>query len=385
MVLNRIFKWLSEVQVEKNHAVIAVTILITLIQIYGASYIYLETNFDKFSPSDLPEIVLKNRVRDTFGGQDTVFILVEVDPGSTNELAVKDIRDPRVFAMIYTLTQTLRDEPSVDNVRSVGQIFEGRKIPQSVKEVEGVLELIPLAKEFFNRDYTSTVMMVSSNIGSATEKIEDFTQETEKDIQETPKPAGIKLSMTGEPSIRSLVAKILIRDAQYTILLASAIILLVLIIINKSPLRGYLIFNPLIFGLIWTIGTMGWMNIPLSMVTAGIGAMILGLGVEYSVFIVTKYEDERKTGRSQKESIYLSLSEVGTAIVGSSTTTIIGFLALLLSIMPMMHDLGFTLALGIFYCVVASLVINPAFIVFEENIVRKTIRKIADHAEEEGK
>ena len=143
------------------------------------------------------------------------------------------------------------------------------------------------------------------------------------------------------------------------------------------------VFNPLIFGLIWTLGTMGWFGLPLSMVTAGVGAMILGLGVEYSVFLVSRYEEERENGASQEDSISTALEEVGTPIIGSSTTTIIGFLALTMSAMPMLRDLGLTLAIGIFYSVLASLLVNPAFIVLQENTVEKVIKKmVCDSGEE---
>ncbi len=178
-----------------------------------------------------------------------------------------------------------------------------------------------------------------------------------------------------------LVADIIQTDAIKTILISSAIILVILILVQGSIIRGLLVFNPLMYALVWTIGSMGWANIPLSIITAGLGAMILGLCVEYSIFLVSKYEMEREKGLSQEDSIFNSLDEVGTAIVGSSTTTMIGFLALLLSIMPMMHDLGITLALGIFFCVISSLVINPAFIIFEENVFQKFLQNRIGKAE----
>jgi hypothetical protein len=54
---------------------------------------------------------------------------------------------------------------------------------------------------------------------------------------------------------------------------------------------------------------------------------------------------------------------VGIGILGSATTTIVGFLALTLSVMPMLQHLGLSLALGIFYCLLAALFIEPVFII----------------------
>ncbi len=375
--LERAYGRLAHLQVNRNHAFLAITLLITVFMLAGIPRIYLETDFSKLQPNDMPEMVLSNRVRDTFSGQDTVFMLVELDPQITSENAVRDIRDPRVMKMLEDLSDEVSSESSVDSVMSAAAIFEySGGVPQTADGVKRVLDSVPRSSDFFNRDFSATTMMVKSNIGSGKEKITALMDAIKKDVDQTPTPPGISVHVTGSPSLRVLIADILVRDAAYTIVLSSAIILVILILIQRSLLRGYLVFNPLAFALIWTLGTMGWLDIRLSLVTAGLGAMILGLGVEYSIFLVSKYEQEREDGKTQEDSLRISLDEVGTAILGSSSTTIVGFLALTLSIMPMLHDLGKTLALGIFYCVISSMVINPAFIVFEENTAQEIIEKI---------
>ncbi len=376
MSMSLIFRTLAMWQSKRSGQIVALAIAFTLFHLVGATFIYLETDFSKFSPQDMPVIVMKNKVRDTFSGQDTMFILVELDTSSTSSDAVRDIRDPRVLTMLSNLEKNVREESGVDTMQSPASLFAENGIPNSTEGVRTALEKVPYAGKFYNRDYSATTALITSNVGTSPDKINELKNAIDEDIGETPKPPGVKLTLTGMSPIRVLVADILVKDAKYTIVLASAVILLLLIVVTKSVTRGYLVFNPLVFALIWTLGTMGWLGIPLSMVTTGVGAMILGLGVEYSIFIVSKYEDERELGKTQEEAIFISLDEVGIAIVGSSTTTMVGFLALLLSIMPMMHDLGLTLAMGIFYCVVSSLVINPAFIVFEENTFKRLFKRI---------
>jgi uncharacterized protein len=373
---NRIFRMIARAQAEKSNTILAASIILTIFMLYGAANIQLETDFSKMMPQDNPSIVLQKRVQDTFSGQDSIFLLIELDPSVSTPNAVRDIRDPRVMEMLIELGQQIGKQPSVDGVSSAGMIFQKTGVPGDVEGVRTILSMYSGSEGLFNRDYTATTAVINSNIGTGKEKIDSLISAIRDDIGQTPKPAGIKITLTGGPPIRALIADILITDAVKTILLSSAIILVILIIIQGGILKGYLVFNPLIFALTWTMGTMGWLNIPLSLVTAGLGAMILGLGVEYSIFLVSKYEDERRKGKKQEDSIYTALNEVGAAILGSSSTTIIGFLALLLSMMPLMHDLGKTLALGIFYCVISSLILNPAFIVFEENVFRGFIEKI---------
>jgi len=122
------------------------------------------------------------------------------------------------------------------------------------------------------------------------------------------------------------------------------------------------VFTPLLLTVVWTLGTMGWLRIPLSIGTVGIGAMILGLGVEYGIFVIKRYEEEKRKGKSPEEILGVVVPGVGLNITGSATTTIAGFLALLLATMPMVQKMGSTLALGIFYSYLGAIAVNPALI-----------------------
>ncbi|PIN69562.1 hypothetical protein COV93_05020 [Candidatus Woesearchaeota archaeon CG11_big_fil_rev_8_21_14_0_20_43_8] len=180
-------------------------------------------------------------------------------------------------------------------------------------------------------------------------------------------PAGVKIRFTGTPSIIVTIVTILGSDAIFTLILASIIILILLSVMQRSVTKGIVIFIPIFLGLIWTMGTLGWLDIAISFATAGLGAMILGLGVEYGIFMFTRYKEEKDRGLNQEEALLIAVPSIGSAVLGSGTTTIVGFLALTLSIMPMLQNLGLSLALGIFYCIISSLIIGPIIVIFEED------------------
>jgi hypothetical protein len=99
--------------------------------------------------------------------------------------------------------------------------------------------------------------------------------------------------------------------------------------------------------------------------------MILGLGVEYGVFMLSRYHEERIQNKSQEDSIMISVPAVGSGILGSGLTTTMGFLALTLSFIPMLQDLGLSLALGIFYSLISAVLISPLiFMVLETTIYK---------------
>ena len=134
------------------------------------------------------------------------------------------------------------------------------------------------------------------------------------------------------------------------------------------------------------MGTLGWLGIPLSVATVGLSSMILGLGVEYGVFVLSRYNEERVKKESQLDSMKTTVYSIGTAVIGSGLTTIVGFGVLSFASVPLIQHLGQTLALGIAYCLLAALIVNPVFILLEEdfqywNTQRKPVKLMAKNEE----
>jgi len=366
-----ILKNLAKIQYKYSSLIFIVTLVFTIAIGLGIQNIHLQTDLSKELPQDLDVIKLQNMVSDKFGGSDTVMILIKLNRSCEIENSPTDIRDPRVIKMIVNLENEIKKESSVSSVQSVASLFVYHEnVPNNIELIKRVFVKIPNSKMFFNKDYSATIMLISADLGKSEEKIDSFISKIKRDIKSVEKPACVDVSITGNPPIRAVLMKILQHDMVYTMAIAAIIILLLLIVLKKSFTKGLLIFTPLMIGLTWTLGLMGWLNIPLSVATVGIGAMILGLGTEYGIFLVERYEEERKKGKNQKRALITALPSVGSGIIGSGTTTIVGFLALLLASMPMMYHLGETLALGIFCILFATIVVSPSVILIEERFIR---------------
>jgi predicted RND superfamily exporter protein len=210
-------------------------------------------------------------------------------------------------------------------------------------------------------------MYIRADVGSSEAKIKSLAKLVEDNLDTVPGIPGVKVSLTGNPPMRAIIGTLLSHDAFYTLSLAAIIILLLLFVMERSITKGLLVFAPLLIGLIWTLGALGWLGIPLSIATAGLGAMILGLGVEYGVFMLTRYKEERDKGTNQEKSLLAAVPSVGGAIFGSGMTTVVGFLALTLSTLPMMQKLGLSLALGIGCTLISAVFVAPVIILLEED------------------
>lgn len=358
--------FVSDFQFKHSGLVIIIALLVSLFLGFGLFNVGMQSDMDKMMPQDLDIYKLSDRIKDNFGGQDASFVLLRIE--DSDKGGVYDIRDPLVVRFLVELEEELSGEDLIESVGSVGNLFGSETIPGSLAESRQIFNSVPGVENYFSRDYSATMVMISSDLGGGEEKIKELEEIISEAVSRTAKPDGLKIYVTGTPQIRSMILDLLVKDAVFTLLFAAVIIFLLLIVIERNFNKALLIFLPLTFGIFWTLGSMGWLGIKLSIATVGIGAMILGLGVEYGVFIVSRYNEERVKNDSQI-SLRIAVRDVGGSVLGSGTTTVTGFLALTFSMMPVMRDLGLSLALGITFSLIAAVFVNPAVIVSEERFV----------------
>ena len=109
---------------------------------------------------------------------------------------------------------------------------------------------------------------------------------------------------------------------------------------------------PLAFGLLWTFGAMGWLGLPIDMMNSIFVIFIIGVGEDYSVFLVTSKLDEwrGRTGR---------LAATNASVLISALTTILGFAVLVFAQHPVLFSMGTTVLLGMVCTFVATVVLTP--------------------------
>jgi predicted RND superfamily exporter protein len=363
-VLRKGLRRVAGIQHRHAFALFIVVLVFTGITGVGLTKLELETDFNKLMPQDLDIIQLNERIRDTFAGQDSMLVLVTLDVTSSGGNAIQDIRDPSVIEYLGLLETSLREESDIINVVSPATYLAGIRLA-SLEMSREVIGASP-ASAFISKDFKTALMFISADVGTSDPKVIALDKLLKEKVEEFSVPPGTKVLVTGEPQIRVTLFDLLGQDALNTILYASVIILILLFLIQRSFSRGFVIFAPLALGLVWAYGTIGWMGLKVNIATAGLGAIILGLGVEYGVFSLNRYLEERRSGKSQLASLRTSVPAIGAAVIGSGTTTMVGFLALTFSMMPMIQDFGFSLALGIFYSLLAAIFVQPIIIVLRE-------------------
>ena len=109
---------------------------------------------------------------------------------------------------------------------------------------------------------------------------------------------------------------------------------------------------PIVVGLLWTFGAMGWLGLPVDMMNSIFVIFIIGIGEDYSVFLVTSKLDEWQ-GQPQH------LAATSASVLISALTTLFGFAVLVFAQHPVLFSMGTIVLLGMSSAFLATIVLTP--------------------------
>ena len=319
-----VLKNLPKVHRRYNKAIIFVFLVFTVFMINSARNVEIQANMEKMVPKDLEVLKVNNIIRDKFGGSDFLIINLEIE---NCDNCVKDIREKEVLAYIARLSKKISKEPEVGNIEN---IFTNPNALDS--------------------SFSRTYIRVQTNVGADEDRIRDFVERIEKDIESVPKPSGVDVELTGTIMIRKELLDLLVEDGKKVVAIAYILIIVALILTLGSLREGILPLISVTLAIVWTAGTMSLLGIPVSIMAIGIAPMLLGLGIDYSIHVVHRIKEEFDKG----------LQMVSRAIVATSLTTILGFSSLLFASMPGLRDFGALGVIGIFYSMVSAIFLLPS-------------------------
>jgi predicted RND superfamily exporter protein len=111
------------------------------------------------------------------------------------------------------------------------------------------------------------------------------------------------------------------------------------------------------------LGVMGWLNIPLDMMTITIAAISVGIAVDDTIHYIHRFKDEFKVNRNYIKTLYRCHGSIGHAMYYTSVTIIIGFSILILSnFIPSIY-FGLLTGLAMAIALIADLTLLPQLLV----------------------
>jgi predicted RND superfamily exporter protein len=238
------------------------------------------------------------------------------------------------------------------NISELATSYGDLPIFNMIDEVEFVFDLIPLIlTEDYDLDTRSamgTLIIIQIN-GSLTNvegkdiagKIREATEEMEFEQ--------ISIRQTSQ----FLISYDIDQNSEDTFkFLAGGIFGLIILVLAFSFRKlGYVILPvvTLVIATIWTIGTMHLVGLTLTAMMVAVIPLLIGLGVDYSVHVLRRYQEELRKGGTIASAMRSSIINVGGAIGLAMVTTVIAFLSNLTSAVTPIRDFGISCAIGVFY------------------------------------
>jgi len=152
----------------------------------------------------------------------------------------------------------------------------------------------------------------------------------------------------------------------YTQLLSLAALLFIYLLlawIFKKFTLPLLALFPLIVGICWTLGLLYLFFGSLNMFTMMMMLILLGLGIDFSIHLVSRFFEAMGDGSDIESALTLSLSDTGTAIITGAMTTALAFFALTIADMQGIFEFGVACGAGILLTLIAIFITLPSLLV----------------------
>ena len=371
---------LANLQEKYPVLILLVVLIATAVMADGALTVRLDPAFEGMLADDTDCIRTQDLLSSDFGSTDIMLLLIELDYNCDDPNTVTDIRDPRVAEYLNILSQSIAAEKNIESVTSFADLLKAAnngEVPTDPDAIRAVAEE-KVARRFVNREYSSTVVYIDANINGDMDLLNDLEKEIYNDIDQTPTPIGIKAIISGGPSTMNLIMSLIASDLLVTMAFSMIFVWLILWRLLKHPATAILSLIPVFVSVIWTAGSMGYIGIELASITVGLGAMIVGMGIDYSIHITHRFFELLRAGHDFP--LAESVSTIAPPLFASAATTMAGFVAMAFGKMPMNAKMGFLLTTGIGYAFLAVLIILPPLLVLERRYMSAAFKHTEERA-----
>lgn len=366
MTLEKFGRKLGEMQMKYPKKFLWAILFITILMLPGLLQMKIEPSLEKVLPQDLSVLKKMNFMRDQFGA-DMVYVIYDVKPTGYEEVLM-----PEILKQIEATEDKIIHNENILVVNSVPQMIKDYNdgvIPEDYDEIKRIYELAKSMDDprasLINYDRTIILSEVKTNTGANAKAISDAIGSIRDDVSNS-NNLGLETGLTGYNALDKATFEVIISDFSYTTFIAFAFVGIVVYFTFKSLIKGMIPMVIVLLSLLWTNGTIGYLGIPMTVASMGAAAMVMGLGVDFGIHLISIFAEFRAMGMSIKDAIINTIEKDIRAIVGTAITTIAGFISLWFSSLPAMADLGTILLIGIFYSMVLALTAMMPLLYFYE-------------------
>lgn len=363
-----LFEGIGEFVARRGRAIGILAAAVAVLGVAGIARVTVDTNPVTFFPSGSTERRDFDLVRSNFGGVDTIQIMVDgdiLDPKTL--LAIERIHDEfesaggygQALSIVNVLKQASRalhdNDPAWGRLPSTRDEAAQYVLLVSMSGDAGLDEMITI-----DNNHARIQVMADTMAGSRSKEgtLKSAVGIVERNL------AGLStvssFSITGMPFLEKSMAEMVISSQGTSLLFAAIAVALIVYLSLGRSWDSILCLIPVALTIVANFGMMGWVGISLNLVTALVSSVAVGIGIDYSVHVYSRFRQGMAEGHSPEEAMGSTIANTGRAVALNALAVAVGFAVMLLSEFPPLRHFGVLIALTMLVSAGGALTILPA-------------------------
>lgn len=354
--LERIGSWIAINPI----IIIAAAFLLTLGSVHYAEQIEMQgMNTENFVGKDSPPYQTYDHLFAERFGTQSIIVLVEGG----------EIAKPEVLEAMLEVSRQMKDSPNVIGSSSIADVIadteygsEGvRRIPGQGKIdaiLDGLSQTNPEMTGAIMPDSTHAMLSVEMPLTVSEKEMQELLTETQEAVSSAEFPPDYVIIVTGEPALSASIMDEM--SASNAPLMGLASLLMVVgRRLTFSHVKWCLLPILIVFlGIMWTLGAMGFLHIPMTMVSMPAFPVLIGIGIDYAIQFHNRIDEEFTKGTSPVMAVVNTVSHTALPVMIALIITAAGFMSLLTSSVPMVREFGLICLIGLFMCYISALFVG---------------------------
>ncbi|MBN2733371.1 MAG: RND family transporter [Methanomicrobiaceae archaeon] len=356
IIMNRYNSFLEKV-VEKVSLlavpIIVVAVVIAYAGIYTDPSIPIDTDTKSMAPPDLPAQLTLDKVQDVSGSVTPFPLYIRGD-------SLKSLDAVLWIDSFGTYSDERHDEiVGVSSVATLLRKYNNGEIPSNQASLNEVMKNIPA--DDFNQyikgeseaviSYTTTILTINQQ--------NELKKEVVADASWSEIPPHISVYPTGDFDLYTNLMDQIAESKDKMTLLGFILIFLFLAFAYRKK-EALTPIVPIICVVGWNAVAMVLIGLHYNPISACLGSMTIGVASEYTILVMERYIEEKKTSKRDIDAIKKSVKKIGSAVTVSGLVTASGFSALMLSVFPIVSSFGLSTVIAVIFSLVGAIVIMPA-------------------------
>lgn len=358
----------------KGKIIALIFALLLIVACWGITLLKTNNSPSAFFSSGSSVIADLNAVNNKIAGAYVVQVLAEgkAEDALKDPQALKDIESVQNYAS--TLPDVGKGVSLVDFVKKMNKAMHAddpayEVIPDSKELIAQYLLLYSMSGDpgDFDRvvdyNYQRAVVTLYVKKDSYAE-VKELTTTLQTYIDTHLKQSDLSLKVGGGVVNAVALSEVIIHGKEKNILQVCCIIFLFSSFVFLSFVGGFLVLLPLVISVLVNLGIMGLSGIWLSIPTATISAMALGIGADYAIYFLFRYREEMAKSGDWNKALEIAETTSGKAVLYVASAITLGYCSLILSGFLIHVYLGILVPIAMVVASLGALTIMPSMVLF---------------------